>query len=164
MGVGINVAVAVVAAAPLAAQTAGAAAAPPQSQDAVTSYPAAFFAPSQPTTALDVVQRLPGFALDIPVGVRGFAAAASNILIDGVRPPAKGDSIDQILQRIPASSNLRTEVIRAGAPGIDMKGKTVLANMIRRTDITGKLTLTTTATRAYDGRLSGRIWSSKSSC
>jgi hypothetical protein len=104
-----------------------------------------------------MVQRLPGFALDTGAAVRGFGGAAGNVLIDGVRPPAKGDPLDQILQRIPASSVDRIEVIRAGTPGIDMQGKTVLANVVRRKDIAGKLTLTTSATRAYDGRLSGQF-------
>ncbi len=104
-----------------------------------------------------MVQRLPGFALDTGATLRGFGGAGGNVLIDGVRPPAKGDPIDQILQRIPASSVERIEVIRAGAPGIDMQGKTVLANVVRRQDITSKLTLTTSATHAYDGRLSGQL-------
>lgn len=134
----------------------------PGSQGLITSYPAAFFAPGQPVTALDMVQRLPGFTLDtglLDTGAvaRGFGAAAGNVLIDGVRPPAKGDTLDQILQRIPASSVARIELIRAGAPGIDMQGKTVLANVVRRQDINGKATLTLSATHAYDGRLSGQF-------
>jgi hypothetical protein len=104
-----------------------------------------------------MVQRVPGFALDTGGTVRGFVDAAGNVLIDGVRPPAKGDPIDQILQRIPASSVVRIDVIRGGAPGIDMQGKTVLANVVRRTDIAGKLTITTSATHAYDGRVSGQF-------
>ncbi|HEY7901346.1 MAG TPA: hypothetical protein VIC25_09195 [Caulobacteraceae bacterium] len=122
----------------------------------VTSYPAAFFAPAQPSTALDMVGRVPGFSLDVGGGVRGFGAAG-NVLIDGVRPPAKGDSLDQILSRIPASSVLRIDLIRAGAPGVDMQGKTVLADVIRRKDIGGKATLTLTGTHAYDGRVSGQF-------
>jgi outer membrane receptor protein involved in Fe transport len=123
----------------------------------VTSYPAAFFAPAQPSTALDMINRVPGFSLDTGAAVRGFGGAAGNVLIDGVRPPAKGDPLDQILQRIPASSVERIDVIRAGTPGIDMQGKTVLANVIRRQDITAKATLTATGTHGYDGRLSGQF-------
>ena len=104
-----------------------------------------------------MVQHLPGFTLDTGAGVRGFGGAAGNVLIDGTRPPAKGDTLDQILQRIPASSVQRIEVIRAGAPGIDMQGKTMLANVVRRKDIGGKLTVTGSATHAYDGRLSGQL-------
>ena len=126
-------------------------------QGYVTSYPAAFFAPGQPTTALDMINRLPGFTLDTGQQVRGFGGAAGNILIDGVRPPDKGDTLDQILLRIPASSVVRIDLIRAGAPGVDMQGKTVLANVIERHDTKGKATLTLSGTRAYDGRLSGKF-------
>ena len=36
------------------------------------------------------------------------------------------------MQRIPASQVERIDVIRGGAPGVDMQGKTVLANVIRK--------------------------------
>src|SRR6185312_1465346 len=49
---------------------------------------------------------------------------AGNVLIDGKRPSSKSDSIDQILQRIPVGQVERIDVIRGGAPGIDMQGKT----------------------------------------
>lgn len=157
MAVGIVIAAAIAAAGAPGATVPQTAEPVPAAQEVVTSYPPEFFAAAQATTALDMVQRLPGFTLDTGAGVRGFGGAAGNVLIDGVRPPAKGDPLDQILQRIPASSVLRIEVIRAGAPGIDMQGKTVLANVVRRKDIAGKVILTTTATRAYDGRVSGQF-------
>ena len=69
--------------------------------------------------------------------VRGFGGAAGNVLIDGERPATKDDSLDQILNRIPASAVARIEVIRGGAPGIDMQGKTVIANVVRRSDAAG---------------------------
>src|ERR1700761_4089463 len=69
----------------------------------VTSYPPSFFASFRPNTALDMVNDLPGFTLDTGGGVRGFGGAAGNVLIDGDRPATKNDSLDQFLQRIPAS-------------------------------------------------------------
>lgn len=128
--------------------------APAQVAQGATSYPAAYFTASSPTTALQMVGLLPGFSFDKGDAVRGFGGAG-NVLIDGARPASKDDALDQILKRIPASSVLRIEVIRGGAPGIDMQGKTVLANVIRRQDIAGKLTVTASGTHAYDGRLSG---------
>jgi outer membrane receptor protein involved in Fe transport len=96
----------------------------------VTSYPPSFFAAQNPGTALDMLDRIPGFSLDRGNDVRGFEGAAGNALIDGQRPSSKADSIDQILQRIPAAKVERIDVIRGGAPGIDMQGKTVIANVI----------------------------------
>ncbi|MBV8592917.1 MAG: TonB-dependent receptor [Caulobacteraceae bacterium] len=138
----------------LAAATAApaVAAAPAPATEAVTSYPAAFFAAAQPTTAWDMVSRLPGFVFDRGDAVRGFASSAGNVLIDGARPAAKDDVLDKVLKRMPASSVLRIDLIRGGAPGIDMHGKTVIANVVRRIDPGGKLTVTASTTHAYDGR------------
>ena len=101
-------------------------------QQGVTPYPAAFFADMNVTTALDMVKRLPGFALDTGATVRGFEGAAGNVLVDGARPVSKTDGLDQVLYRLPASQVERIELIRGGAPGIDMQGKAILANVIRK--------------------------------
>ncbi len=114
--------------APAAAPAAAAAAA----DKAVTSYPAAFFADQAPNTAADMIDRLPGFSFDGGGGVRGFAGAAGNVLIDGQRPTSKNDDLYSVIRRIPASQVERIDVIRGGAPGIDMQGKTVVANIIRK--------------------------------
>ncbi|MCR5877462.1 hypothetical protein [Phenylobacterium sp. J367] len=58
--------------------------------------------------------------------------AAGNVLIDGQRPAAKSDGLGEILNRIPAGSVERIDLIRGGAPGIDMQGKTVLVNVVRK--------------------------------
>ena len=96
----------------------------------VSTYPPAFFAGAQPTNAFDMIARLPGFSFDGGSGVRGFAGAAGNVLIDGQRPTTKSDDLQSILRRIPASQVVRVDVIRGGAPGIDMQGKTVIANVV----------------------------------
>ena len=101
---------------------------------AVTSYPPGFFKAVAPNTALDMINNLPGFTLDTGDTVRGFEGAAGNVLIDGERPASKTDTLDQVLQRIPAGSVARIDVIRGGAPGIDMHGKTIIANVIRAND------------------------------
>jgi hypothetical protein len=98
--------------------------------EGVDSYPFAYFAAQQPNTAYDVVIRLPGFSLDDGSSVRGFAGAAGNVLIDGQRPTAKTDDLISILKRIPAGQIERVDVIHGAAPGIDMQGKTVVANVI----------------------------------
>ena len=123
-----------------AGATAFAQPAPPPASAAVTSYPPSAFEAVRPNTALDMINNLPGFTLDTGDAVRGFGGAAGNVLIDGARPATKNDSLDQLLQRIPASDVARIDVIRGAAPGIDMQGKTVIANVIRKTDSGLKLT------------------------
>jgi outer membrane receptor protein involved in Fe transport len=105
---------------------------PAAAEQGVTSYPASFFAPHQPANANEAVSFIPGFNLDTGNGVRGFEGAAGNVIIDGQRPSSKNDDLQSILQRIPFSQIERIDVIRGGAPGIDMQGKTVLANVIRK--------------------------------
>jgi hypothetical protein len=106
----------------------------PADEDAgVTSYPAALFAEFRPTTARGMLDLVPGFVFDGgDSSVRGFAGAAGNVLIDGERPPSRGDSLSSILDRIPAEAVLRIDLVRGGAGGIDMQGKTLVANVIRR--------------------------------
>ena len=113
------------------AQAVAAATAP--AQQGVVSYGPEFFAAQNPNSALDMVGRLPGFSLDTGDSVRGFEGAAGNVLIDGQRPASKSDTLDVILQRLPASKVARIDVIRGGAPGIDMQGKTVIANVVTKT-------------------------------
>ena len=105
---------------------------PVQAAASVTTYPASFFAPLGLDTAYDMVLRIPGFAFDDGSAVRGFAGAAGNVLIDGQRPASKTDDLTSILKRIPVSQVERIDLIRGATPGIDMQGKTVVANVVRK--------------------------------
>ena len=98
----------------------------------VLSYAAAFFTAAQPSTARDMINRLPGFIFDDGASVRGFEGAAGNVLIDGELPTSKSDDVGSVLRRIPASQVARIDVIRGGAPGIDMHGKALIANVVRK--------------------------------
>ncbi len=100
----------------------------------VTAYPAGFFTEFRSITALDMIGRIPGFQFDGGTSGRGFAGTVGNILIDGERPPVRSDSLQSILSRIPASQVLRIDIVRAGAGGVDMAGKAVVANVIRKPD------------------------------
>lgn len=119
----------------------------------VIAYPASFFANSGAATALDMVERTPGFTFDKGTVVRGLAGSGGNVLIDGEWPVAKNDALDEILKRIPARSVARIEIIRGGAPGIDMQGRSVLANVVRSSasGATGSVLVSSRPTR--DGRV-----------
>src|SRR5579862_9129191 len=101
-------------------------------QNGVSVYEPAFFADARPNTAYDMIGRLPGFSFTNTGSARGFAGTAGNVLIDGQRPTSKSDDLASILTRIPAADVERIEVIRGGAPGIDMQGQTTIANVIRK--------------------------------
>jgi len=104
--------------------------------EGVISYPPSFFADRRPTNVKEMLERLPGFTLDDGSAVRGFEGAAGNVLIDGRRPATKNDSLDGLLERILAGRVERIDVIRGGAPGIDMQGKSVIANIVLKSDAT----------------------------
>ena len=98
----------------------------------VISYPPSFFAEFRPTTASDMLGRIPGFNRSGGDDVRGFAGSAGNVLIDGERPSSKTISVDEALRRIQPEQVERIDLIRGGAPGVDMQGQTVVANVIRK--------------------------------
>jgi hypothetical protein len=133
---------------------ASAAAAAQETEGATTRYPAAFFAPYRPTTALDMVRRLPGFTYD-PGNpeLRGLSASAGNVVVDGRRPAEKTAKLDDVLQRIAADTVERIDVVRGEGGGIDMLGQPVVANVVLRAGARAT-TAVTASTAAYgDGRV-----------
>ncbi len=106
--------------------------APAWAQDQTQTYTPEFFAAAEPATAMDMIMRLPGFVFDGGDGSRGFSGNSGNVLIDGERPTSKTDNLSSVLSRIVASDVARIEVIHGSAPGIDMQGKPVMANVIRK--------------------------------
>lgn len=77
-----------------------------------------------------MVQRVPGFTLSNGEDARGLSGTAGNVLINGDRPSSKSDTVTEVLRRIPAEQVVRIELIRGGAPGIDMQGRAVVVNVI----------------------------------
>lgn len=105
----------------------------------VVPYPAGFYDQFRPAHARDMIERTPGFTINHGRSGRGLSGAAGNVLIDGERSASKAVSLDQLLQRIPATAVERIEVIRGGAPGVDMQGHAVLANVVRKPGATSSL-------------------------
>ncbi len=117
-------------------------------------YDAAYFAPYAPATALDIVQRIPGFALDAgDADVRGFGGAAGNLVIDGARPSAKSDSLQTILSRIPAARVLRVEVGSGDLFSAEYSGRPRVANLVLRDDGGLSGTIEAAIARGYTGSL-----------
>ncbi|HKE96898.1 MAG TPA: hypothetical protein VKB34_21500, partial [Povalibacter sp.] len=95
-------------------------------------YDAGFFARFSPRTALDMVNAVPSFSLrDMGEERRGFSGAVGNVLIDGERPSAKSQSLQDILQRIPAAQVRWIEVLRGTETRADASDSTVLVNVVR---------------------------------
>ncbi|WP_375549716.1 TonB-dependent receptor [Oceanicaulis alexandrii] len=101
----------------------------PEQAGVVLSYEPDFFADYNPQTALDLVSRVPGFDLQGGNGGRGLDSALGNVLIDGRRPSSKA-GVTTLLQRLPAATVLKVELIRSPIPGIDMAGQDQVVNVI----------------------------------
>nr|WP_313418009.1 TonB-dependent receptor [Brevundimonas diminuta] len=135
------------AAAPTTALAADAPAAPVRQSaapgdQAVLIFTPDFFADARPNTALDMVNRVPGFSVNDGDGARGFEGAVGNVLINGSRPASKNDTGSNVLGRTVASQVERIELIRGGAPGIEMQGYSVVANVILKNTISREHILT----------------------
>ena len=99
-------------------------------QQGVLVFTPDFFADQRPNTALDMVNRVPGFDISDGDGSRGFEGSAGNVLINNARPASKTDTGSSVLGRTQASQVERIELIRGGAPGIAMQGYSVVVNVI----------------------------------
>lgn len=95
-------------------------------------YPRGFFDRFFPQTALEMLQRVPGFALQRGAVLRGFAGAAGNVLIDGERPTIKSGGLEDFLSRIPADAVDRIEVTRGAQRAGETAGQSIVANVIRK--------------------------------
>jgi hypothetical protein len=123
-------------------------------QQGVLVFEPVFFADSRPDTAFDMIARLPGFAFNSgDSDTRGLAGASGNVLIDGQPPSTKTDGMEAILRRISAAGVERVELIRGGAPGIDMQGHSVVANIVLVRTVTTERVLEMNAYTYPDGHI-----------
>lgn len=109
---------------------------------AVLVFTPDFFAHARPNTALDMVNRVPGFSVNDGSDARGFEGAVGNVLINGARPASKNDTGSNVLGRTVAAQVERIELIRGGAPGIEMQGYSVVANVILKNTVSREHILT----------------------
>lgn len=122
--------------------------------DGRTVYQAAYFAQFAPSNALQIVQRVPGFTLELGnQEVRGFGQAAGNVVVNGQRPSSKSDTLETVLARIPASRVARVEVGPGDLFGSEFSGKPVVLNLV--TTSAGGLagTFNGQLRRTYTGRV-----------
>jgi len=103
-------------------------------QDDVVTYPADFFSRYQPNTALEMVNRVPGFTLNDGGDKRGFGGAAGNVLINDKRPSTKQDLPSAILGRISAGLVEHIELIRVRVRDIDLQGHVEVVNVVLNAD------------------------------
>jgi hypothetical protein len=91
-----------------------------------------FFTTYAPVTALDMVNRIPGFSISEGEGRRGFGENAGNVLIDGDRPSTKSDDIWTMLSRIPASQVEFIELSEQAGADTETQGQGQVVNIVRK--------------------------------
>jgi hypothetical protein len=141
------------------AEAAAAQPAPPTGQASrTTNFDAAFFAQYAPRTALDIVQHVPGFTLDLGNSqgangndVRGFAGTAGNVVLNGARPTTKAETLDTTLSRIPAQRVIRVELGPGDLYGSDYTGKTQVLNVVLSKEAGFDANVTASAKRWFTG-------------
>ena len=107
----------------------------PQSETAIQAFQADYFEAFSPVTALDMVERLPGFTLsEGDTSRRGLGDSFGNLLIDGERPANKSIALGTLLERIPAGHVARIDLVPAGNPVVEAQGHALLVNVILRSD------------------------------
>jgi hypothetical protein len=90
-----------------------------------------YYVEFNPQSALQMVWRTPGFNPQESDGGRGLSGVRSNVLINGRRPPPKGQSVRAQLGEIPVAAVARIELIDAGAQqDIDMQGYPQVVNVV----------------------------------
>ncbi|MCA6251978.1 TonB-dependent receptor domain-containing protein [Phenylobacterium sp.] len=118
----------------------------------VTTYPREFFDGFAPSTALDMVARVPGFTLDQGEARRGFGDTGGNVLINGARPGSKAGGPRDALARIPASAVVRIDLVTNPTTS-EASGQTVIVNLIlRETSLSGSWGVSVSSNREGDIR------------
>lgn len=119
-----------------------------------TVYEAAYFATFSPSTALDIVRRIPGFSLEVGDSeVRGFGQAAGNVVINGQRPSSKADTLETILARIPANRVARVEIGPGDLFGSEFSGKAQVVNLVLTAGGGLAGTVNAGAMRTFEGKV-----------
>jgi hypothetical protein len=119
-----------------------------------TVYESGYFRAFSPSNALELVERVPGFALELgSQDVRGFGQAAGNVVINGSRPSSKSDTLETILARIPASRVARVEVGPGDLFGSEYSGKAQVLNLVLTSEGGLAGTLDATLRRDFSGQV-----------
>ena len=103
-----------------------------------TTYSPADFAQFAPKTALDMLNRVPGFAIREEDDDRGLGEASGNVVVNGQRLSSKSNDVITELSRIPVGNVERIEIVDAATlkvPGLTGQVANVI---VRSTGIRGQ--------------------------
>lgn len=105
---------------------------------ATRTYLPADFAQFAPQTALDMLNRVPGFTIRQEDQERGLGQATGNVLINGQRVSGKSNDVLGELSRIPAKNVQRIEIVDGATLGIAGLSGQVANVIVRASAISGQ--------------------------
>ncbi len=100
-----------------------------QDNDSTIIYPASFFEAYSPTSANDMIDRIPGVSISSGGGGRGLGTGG-DLLINGQRIAGKDNSPRNQLSRIAAREVDRIEIIRGTSGDLDVRGSGQVVNVV----------------------------------
>src|SRR5205085_1793572 len=101
-------------------------------------YTPADFAQFAPRTALDMLNRVPGFSIKQEDQARGLGEATGNIVINGQRMSGKSNDVVTELGRIPVANVVRIEIVDGATLNIPGLSGQVANVIVKSTGITGQ--------------------------
>ena len=111
---------------------------PPPAAGEARTYTPADFAQFAPRTALDMLNRVPGFSIREEDGERGLGEASGNVVINGQRLSGKSNDVVTELSRIPAANVERIEIVDGATLKIPGLAGQVANVIVRSTGISGQ--------------------------
>jgi len=102
------------------------------------TYTPADFAQFAPRTALDMLNRVPGFSIKEEASERGLGEATGNVVINGQRLSGKSNDVVTELSRIPAANVERIEIVDGATLNIPGLSGQVANVIVRSTGISGQ--------------------------
>ncbi|HEU4887284.1 MAG TPA: TonB-dependent receptor [Thermoanaerobaculia bacterium] len=110
----------------------------PAAAEGPRTYTPADFAQFAPQNALDMLNRVPGFAIKEEDEDRGLGDATGNVVINGQRLSGKSNDVVTELSRIPAGDVERIEVVDGATLEISGLSGQVANVIVRSTGISGQ--------------------------
>lgn len=102
------------------------------------TYTPADFAQFAPRTALDMLNRVPGFRIRQEDQARGLGEATGNVVINGQRMSGKSNDVVTELGRIPAANVVRIEIVDGATLNIPGLSGQVANVIVKPTGMTGQ--------------------------
>lgn len=129
------------------------------SEDSTVVYSADYFAEYAPTSAQDMLDRIPGLSVgggNSNSGGRGFGGGggSNEVLINGKRTAGKNNQTSEMLRRISASQVNEIQIIRGTSGDLDVRGSGQVINVVLTEELSSNsVSYEANLSRAFDSEM-----------